>query len=131
MVGRQSRGGETAAPTHAVSLANDVTGHGGRAAFTSETRPSAEFGIGCLALRNHTFTVTGGQVKEAQKTGKPSNIPRRNTVQPDGNGDVSVAWLATTACATAGAIRAGDGRNLADGNQVNVNGSGGQMRAGS
>ncbi len=74
MVERQFRGGETASPPHAVSLANDVTGHGGRAAFTSETLLSAEFGIGCLALQNHAFTVTGGQVRAAQRTGKPSII---------------------------------------------------------
>ena len=71
MVGRQFRGEETA-PTLAVSLANDVTGHGGRAAYTLETRLGAEFGIGCPALRDQPFALTGEGVKEAQRKDKPS-----------------------------------------------------------
>ena len=86
MAGRQFRRSETASPPHTVSLENIVTRHGEPAAFTVETRLSEELGMIYLALRDHAFGATGGQVKKAEPTDKPGNIPRRARCNRTGTG---------------------------------------------
>ena len=49
-------------------------------------------------------------MKRAQRTDKPSNIPWRITIKPQGNGDVTIVLPVTTDCNADGAICTGDGQ---------------------
>ena len=112
-------------PPLTVTLENAPAGHDGQADFTFEIRFSEEFPVSYERLRDHAFTVTGGQVTKAQRMDKPSNIPWRVTVKPDGGGDVTVALPVTTDCQAAGAICTGDGRKLSNSLSFTVSGPGG------
>ena len=101
-------------PPLTASMENVATSHDGESVFTFELRFSEEFGISYKTLRDHAFTVTGGTVKKAQRLEQGSNARWEITVQPDGNGDVTVVLPATDDCAAQGAICAGDGRMLSN-----------------
>ena len=92
-----------------VSLEDRPSSHDGSSDFTFEIRFSEEVKLSYKTLRDHVLNVTGGSVKKAQRTDKPSNIPWRITVRPDGNGDVVIELPATTDCDAQGAICAKDG----------------------
>ncbi len=113
--------------TVSVTTAAPAT-HDGAAEFTFEIRFSEELhaDFSYRTLRDHAFTVTGGAVKKAQRlqTDPESNIPWRITVQPDGNGDVTVALPVTTDCGDQEAICTGDGRKLSNGLEFTVGGLG-------
>jgi hypothetical protein len=98
--------------------------HDGSSEFTFEIEFSEEFGISYATLRDHAFNVTGGSVETAQRTDKPSNIPWRITVKPQGNGDVTIELPATTDCGATGAICTGDGRKLSNSLSFTVSGPG-------
>ena len=98
--------------------------HDGSAEFTFEIEFSEEFGISYATLKSHASNVTGGSVERAQRTDKPSNIPWRITVKPQGTGDVTIELPATTDCAAAGAICTGDGRKLSNSLSFTVSGPG-------
>ena len=100
------------------------TSHDGSSEFTFEIEFSEEFGISYATLRDHAFTVTGVSVERAQRTDKPSNIPWRITVKPQGNGDVTIELPATTDCNADGAICSGDGRKLSNSLSFTVSGPG-------
>ena len=117
----------TAAP---VPLTVSVTvsapaSHDGSSEFTFEIEFSEEFGLSYRTLKFHAFNVTGGSVEKAQRTDKPSNIPWRITVKPQGNGDVTIELPATTDCDADGAICTGDGRMLSHSLSFTVSGPGG------
>ena len=117
----------TAAP---VPLTVSVTvsapaSHDGSSEFTFDIEFSEEFGLSYRTLKNHAFNVTGGSVERAQRTDKPSNIPWRITIKPQGNGDVIIALPATTDCNADGAICTGDGRKLSNSLSFTVSGPGG------
>ena len=101
-------------PPLTASLENVATSHDGESVFTFELRFSEEFGISYKSLRDHAFTVTGGAVRKAQRLEQGSNARWEITVQPDGNGDVTVVLPATDDCAAQGAICAEDGRMLSN-----------------
>ena len=98
--------------------------HDGSSEFTFEIEFSEEFGISYATLRDHAFTITGGSVEKAQRTDKPSNIPWRIEIKPQGNGDVTIELPATTDCAADGAICTGDGRKLSNSLSFTVSGPG-------
>ena len=98
--------------------------HDGSSEFTFEIEFSEEFGLSYRTLRDHAFNVTGGSVERAQRTDKPSNIPWRITVKPQGAGDVAIELPATTNCGAAGAICTGDGRKLSNSLNITVSGLG-------
>ena len=98
--------------------------HDGSSEFTFEIEFSEEFGLGYATLRDHAFTVTGGSVEKAQRTDKPSNIPWRIEIKPQGNGDVTITLPATTDCDADGAICTGDGRKLSNSLSFTVSGPG-------
>ena len=98
--------------------------HDGSSEFTFEIEFSEEFGISYATLRNHAFNVTGGSVERAQRTDKPSNIPWRIEIKPQGNGDVTITLPATTDCDADGAICTGDGRKLSNSLSFTVSGPG-------
>ena len=112
-------------PPLTVSLENSPQGHNGTDEFTFEIRFSEEFKLSYQTLKSHAFNVTGGEVLKAQRTDKPSNIPWRITVRPDGNGDVTVELPITTDCESTGAICTGDGRMLSNRLGFTVSGPGG------
>ena len=98
--------------------------HDGSSEFTFEIEFSEEFGLGYAILRDHAFNVTGGSVERAERTDKPSNIPWRITVKPQGNGDVTIVLPVTTDCNADGAICTGDGRKLSNSLSFTVSGPG-------
>ena len=98
--------------------------HNGSSEFTFEIEFSEEFGISYATLRDHAFNVTGGSVEKAQRTDKPSNIPWRIEIKPQGTGDVTIELPATTDCDADGAICTGDGRKLSNSLSFTVSGPG-------
>ena len=77
--------------------------HDGESAFTFRVAFSEDIGISFRALREDAFTVTGGRV-----TGGGRVDDRRDlfemTVEPDGDGAVTIELAAGRECATSGAI---------------------------
>ena len=110
--------------TVSVTAAAPAT-HDGSSEFTFEIEFSEEFGLSYKTLKFHAFNVTGGSVERAQRTDKPSNIPWRITVKPQGTGDVTIELPATTNCGATGAICTGDGRKLSNRTEFTVSGPGG------
>ncbi len=104
-----------AAPIPLTASVHDAPeSHDGENAFTFELRLSEEpvstFSYG--TLRDHAFTVTGGEVTEAGRLGAPGNVRWEITMTPDGDGNVTVVLPVTQDCAEEGAICTGDGRML-------------------
>ena len=104
-----------------ASFANVPATHNGTA-FTFDLTFSEEFGLSYVTLKTHAFNVTGGTVKNAQRTDKPSNISWRLTVKPNGNGDVTVVLPVTTDCNAEGAICTADDRKLSNRLEFTVSG---------
>ena len=98
--------------------------HDGSSEFTFEIEFSEEFGLSYRTLKFDAFNVTGGSVERAQRTDKPSNIPWRITIKPQGNGDVTIVLPVTTDCNADGAICTGDGRKLSNSLSITVPGPG-------
>ena len=110
-----------------VSLENAATSHNGTDVFTFEIRFSEQFGLSYKTLRDHAFTEVGGEVKKAQRMDSDSDTPNTwwlITVEPDGNGDVTVTLPATTDCTDDGAICTEDGRMLSNSLELTVSGPG-------
>ena len=115
-----------AAPTPLTTEFLDTPGsHDGQAAFTFELRFSEHFGLSYKTLRDHAFTVTGGEVANARRLEKGSNVRWAITVQPDSDANVTVVLPETTGCEDQGAICTSDGRMLANRTALTVKGPGG------
>ena len=102
--------------------------HDGETAFTFELRFSEEFELSYKTLRDHAFTVAGGEVAKARRLdpeGGTPNIRWEITFAPDGNGNVGVVLPATTDCTSQGAICTADGRMLSTRVELTVAGPGG------
>ena len=88
--------------------------HDGEESFSFELRfseaPKPDFSY--LTLREHAFTVTGGEVTKTPRLVKGENIRWTIMAEPDGNDDVSIVLPATTDCGDQGAICTEDGRML-------------------
>ena len=98
--------------------------HDGSSTFTFELRFSEEFQLSYVTLRDHAFTVTGGEVVKARRLVKGSNIRWEISVSPDSNGDVTVVLPATEDCDAPGAICTEDGRMLSNRVEFTVSGPG-------
>ena len=110
-----------------VSLENAAASHNGTDVFTFEIRFSEQFGLSYKTLRDDAFTVVGGEVKKAQRMDRDSDTPNIRwliTVEPDGNGDVTITLPATTDCTDDGAICTEDGRMLSNSLEFTVSGPG-------
>ena len=83
--------------------------HDGSAAFTFELRFSETpaDGFSYKTLRDHAFTVTGGEVVKARRLERGKNVRWEITVRPDGDGTVAIVLRVDTEnCgATLGMIR--------------------------
>ena len=72
--------------------------------FTFELDFSVNVRSGYANLRDHAFTVTGGKVDKAQRRTPGTNQYWTITVEPYGNGEISIMLPATTNCDATGAI---------------------------
>ena len=124
----------TSAPTAAVEAAPtpltadflDTPGsHDGQAAFTFELRFSENLSLSYKTLRDHAFTVSGGEVSNARRLEQGSNVRWEIKVKPDGDTGVTVVLPETTDCNAQGAICTGDGRKLSNRTELTVSGPGG------
>ena len=99
------RNDETEAPSGELtaSFEDMPETHDGESGFRFRVAFSEDIGISFQALREDAFTVTGGRV-----TGGGRVDDRRDlfemTVEPDGDGDVTIELAAGRECATSGAI---------------------------
>ncbi len=115
---REAQGAQEAAETPLTAAIHDAPGsHDGQEDFTFELRFSKEpkEGFSSLTLRDHAFTVTGGEVAGARQLdgdSDTSNIRWEITVSPDSNANVTVELPVTEDCDTQGAICTDDGRAL-------------------
>ena len=119
---------DTAAPlTPLTASSHDVpASHNGQDAIIFELRFSEnleEFSY--KTLRDHAFTITGGQLTKARRLDRPHNIRWEITVQPDGDGTVTIVLPVTTDCSADGAVCTGDGRMLSNRVELTVSGPGG------
>ena len=118
------------APTgneHALtaSFSNVPAEHGGPGEanrFTFDLIFSENPKVGYRTLRDHAFTVSGGNVKKAKRTVQGSNQSWTITVEPDGWGDVRLTLPGGRACTSAGAVCTSDSRTLANSPSVTVRG---------
>ena len=121
----------TSAPTAAVTqplltaeIHDAPASHDGAASFTFELRfsetPKDDFSY--KTLRDHAFTVTGGEVVNARRLEPGKNIRWEITVQPSGNGTVTVVLPATTDCDAPGAVCTKDGSKLSQRVELTVSG---------
>ena len=116
-----------AAPTPlTASIHSAPDRHDGQNSFTFELRFSEEFELSYVTLRDHAFTVTGGEVTGARRLVSGSNIRWEITVAPDSNATVIVALSPTIDCDDEGAICTADGgRALSNRLELTVRGPGG------
>ena len=96
--------------------------HDGRTDFIFELRFGEEFQLSYKTLRDHSFTVGGGEIAGARRLERPGNIRWEIAVRPDGKGAVTVVLAETTDCTVQGAICTGDGRKLSTRNELSVSG---------
>ena len=114
-----------AAPSPLTATVQNTPGsHDGQNAFTFELHFSEEprDDFSYRTLRDNAFTVTGGEVVNAQRVNPPSNVGWRITVQPSGDHDVTVSLPATTDCAHWGAVCTVDNRKLSSATELTVPG---------
>ena len=78
-----------------------------------------------LVLRDQSFMVTGGVVRKARRLAPPSNLQWEISVQPSGQGDVSITLPGDRACGTRGAICTADGKALSNTLSVTIKGPAG------
>ena len=115
----------TAAPSPlTVSVESAPTSHNGSDSFRirvafSETPKT---GFSYTTMRDHAFTVTGGDVTGARRLVSGKNLRWEVTVQPSGTADVTVELPATTNCAAQGAICTGNDDKLSNSLNLTVSG---------
>ena len=115
---REAQGEQESAESPLTAAIHDAPeSHDGQEDFTFELRFSEEpkEGFSDVTLRDHAFTVTGGEVAGARQLDGGSatpNIRWEITVSPDSNANVTVKLPVTEDCDTQGAICTDDGRAL-------------------
>ncbi len=94
-----------------ASFGNMPAEHNG-STFTFDLSFSENVKAGYARIRDHAFSVNGANIKNAQRKTQGSNQNWTVTVDPTGNGGVSITLPETTNCNNAGAICTDDGRKL-------------------
>ena len=115
----------TAAPSPlTVSVESAPTSHNGSEAFRIRVAFSEtpESGFSYTTMRDHAFTVTGGDVTGARRLVSGKNLRWEVTVQPSGNADVTVELPVTTDCAAQGAICTDNDDKLSNSLNLTVSG---------
>ena len=116
---------DTQAAVQLTASAHDVpTAHDGSTTFTSEVRftETPREGFSYKTLRDHAFTVTGGEVVKARRLERGKNVRWEISVTPNGDGTVTIVLPATTDCDADGAVCTDDGRMLSNRLDVTVPG---------
>ena len=105
--------GPETGPALTASFEGLPEAHDGEDAFHFRVAFSEDIGIGFRSMRDDSFTVDGGEVTKARRVDRRHDL-WRITVEPDGEGDVTVTLAAGRECAVSGAIctRGGDRRQL-------------------
>ena len=91
--------------------------------FTFHLDFSVNVKSGYKNLRDYAFTVTGGDVQKAQRRTQGTNQYWTITMDPDGNGDVTITLPATTDCNATGAICDYDSNMLSNSPSFTVQGT--------
>ena len=105
-----------------ASFSNVPDSHNGSGEFTFDLSFSENFPLSYKTLRDHAFTEDGGDVKRVKRKVPGSNRTWTITVEPDGNGAVSITLPETTDCDDDGAICTFDKRKLSHSTSVSVAG---------
>ena len=110
-----------------ASFSNVPNSHSGSGTtFTFDLAFSENFPLSYITLRDHAFSEDDdGPVTRAQRKVQGSNQTWTITVEPQGNGPITVTLPATTDCNDSGAICTGDGRKLSNLLSFTVSGPGG------
>ena len=107
-----------------VSVESAPTSHNGSNSFririALSEAPKSSFSY--TTMRDHAFTVTGGDVTGARRLVSGKNLRWEITVQPSGNADVTVGLPATTDCAAQGAICTDNDEKLSNSLNLTVSG---------
>ena len=117
----------TSAPTAMVSTPLTAgfqwmpASHNGRDEFTIFIQFSEEIASSYVTLRDHALTVTGSEVMSADVFGYSDLWAL--VIDPDGNGDVTIALPITTDCSATGAVCTGGGKKLSNHIEHTVSGS--------
>ena len=110
-----------------ATFSNVPASHSGSGTtFTFDLAFSENFPLSYITLRDHAFSEDDdGPVTGAQRKVQGSNQTWTITVEPKGNGAITVTLPATTDCNADGAICTGDGRKLSNSLSFTVSGPGG------
>ena len=100
------------ATTPLTASFSDMPGSHTGEEFTFGLAFSENVELGYVTLRDTAFVVTGGEVKTAQRQQQGSNQAWNITVEPSGQGAVTITLPETTDCNASGAICTDDGRPL-------------------
>ena len=101
-----------------VDMPGEHAGPGER--FTFELTFSKNPDLSYKTLRDQSFTVNAGTVRNARRLEKPSNIRWEITVEPSGWENVGITLPGGRACSAGGAICTNDGMQLANSQSATV-----------
>ena len=105
-----------------ASFGNMPATHNG-SAFTFDLTFSENVKAGYARIRDHAFTVSGAStIASAVRKTQGSNQNWTITVQPEGNGAISITLPPTTDCDDDGAICTQGGKKLSNRNELAVSG---------
>ena len=113
-------------PAVAPSLTAEVSGvpssHDGQSPLRFDLVFSEEPDLSYVTLRDHAFSVAGGEVVGARRLDPPSNLRWEITVVPAGSADVVVVLAPTADCADTAAICTSDGERLSSRIEIEISG---------
>ena len=108
-----------------ATFSNVPDSHDGSGFFTFDLAFSENFPLSYRTLRDHAFIEDDhGPVTKAQRKVQGSNQTWTITVEPSGNGAITITLPATTDCDATGAICTDDGRMLSNSLTLTVSGPG-------
>ena len=109
--------------TLTATFANVPSAHDGSSEFTFDLSFSENVRAGYARIRDHAFTISGiSTIASAVRKTQGSNQTWTITVEPDGNGAVTITLPETTDCDDTGAICTYDDRKLSHTNVATING---------
>ena len=120
-----------------ASIRELQTPHNGSDEFTFEVHFSETFQLEWSTMLNHAMTVINGTITDVRRLDFPHHAgygiqPNRKwriTVEPGGNGTVTIVLPATTDCDARGAVCMRDGRRLSNWTVITVPGPPAQQQA--
>ena len=106
-----------------ATFSNMPDSHDGSTEFTFDLTFSENFPLSYKTLRDHAFTEDdNGPITRAQRKVQGSNLAWTITVEPKGNGAITITLPETTDCNADGAICTDDGRKLSNSTTITVPG---------